>query len=198
MPQYVLQSNKGLQVGPNGALNTNQKVGEKYGYALGKSLFTAANALGGVQLSAGLATTYVGLCISNPAASVNYMLLRSVSGAVIAAPAAFLALGLITGFSAAGVVTHTTPITPISSFVGDSGVPSGKADSACTLVGTPAWSRWFTSESATATNPFFMMDLQGGILIPPGGYAAIGANVAGPATGFVGSMEWIEIPIATP
>lgn len=179
------------------SLRVNQHIGGKYAYALGKNLYTAANATG-ATLSAGLATTYVGLCISNPAASTVNLLLRQVSANIIVAPAAFLALGLITGWVAGGVTVHTTPVTPISSFVGDATTPAAKADAACTIVGTPAWSQWFASEAATATNPFFSSDLQGGILIPPGGYAAIGANVAGPTAGLLGSFEWIELPVATP
>jgi hypothetical protein len=179
------------------SLRVNQHIGTKYAPALNKVMFSAANTAG-VTLSAGLATTYVGLCLSNPAASTSNLLLRQVAGSCIVAPAAFLALGLITGFVAGGITAHTTPLTPVSSFVGDSGVPFGKADSACTLVGTPAWAQWFTSEAATGNNPLFSMDLAGGLLIPPGGYAAVGANVAGPASGFLGSMEWIEVPIATP
>jgi hypothetical protein len=169
-------------------------VGSKFFYSAQKALFTVSNPTP-VQLSAGLATTFVGLCLSNPAASTKNLAIQRVSGMTMVAPAAFLALGLITGFVAGGITVHTTPLTPLSGFVGDSGVPVGKADSAATLVGTPAWALWFVTEAATAGNPMFNVDLAGSIIIPPGGYAAIGANVAGPAAGFLGSMEWVEAPI---
>lgn len=184
-----------LKVNSVGSLQINQHIGEKYQPAFAGVLFTAANPTP-VTLSAGLATTYVGLCVSNPAASTKNLLLRRVSGVVMVAPAAFLAFGLITGFLAAGITVHTTPITPKASKLGGA-AGLGLADSACTLVGTganaPLWARWFSASNVTANGTQFNEDLAGGILIPPGGYAAIGANVAGPAAGFLGSIEWAEV-----
>jgi hypothetical protein len=178
-----------------GSLRVNQHVGDKYAYALGKVLYSASNAAA-ADLSAGLATTYTGLCLSNLSSSLVNLSIRRVSAQFIVAPAAFLAVGLITGGSQISV--HTTPVTPLASYVGDNTASKARVDAACTLTGTPTWARWLSSSSATGIGPSAFVDLEGGLLLPPGSYCAIGANVAGPAAGFLGTFEWIEIPVATP
>lgn len=150
-----------------------------------------------VTTTVALATTYTGLCISNPAGSVVNLSIDWVSFAVTVAPAAISAIGIITGFAAAGIVTHTTPITTGGGlFIGNAkGV--ALADGAATLVGTPQWTPpWlqggFTAGALYAASVVYA-DVAGAIVIPPGGYIAIGALTV--AVGF-GSIGWEEIPVA--
>jgi len=146
-----------------------------------------------VTTTVGLATTYVGLCLSNPAASTKNLVLQNVSGAFVVAPSTITTIGLIVGYAAAGVVTHTTALTPQGTVVGAGATLQAKLDSACTLVGTPAWAR-VLGQAPTATTSFsFSADINGSIVIPPGGYVAIGTNIAGPTSGFAGSMLWEEV-----
>lgn len=150
----------------------------------------------GVATSAGLAATYTGLCLSNPAGSGKNLVLVRASGALDVAPAALTAYGLIIGYSAAGVVTHTTALTPLTlSPIGTGVALVGLADAACTIVGTPAWGQFFgETPSATGVTTFnFFFD--GTTIIPPGGYAAIGSTIAGPAAGLYGSLVWFEKPL---
>jgi len=175
--------------------------------AVAGSFFRGSNQTG-ATLSAGLATTYTGLCLSNPAtplgsAAVN-LIVRYVTGTIIIAPAGELALGLITGWLAAGVTVHTTPlntkITP--AYVG--AAPTGGSiaqpasganlDAACTIVGTPLWDRWIAAGPASTNNVSFYVDLGDDTIIPPGGYIAIGANATGPSAGFLGTYGWEELP----
>ena len=158
--------------------------------------FSGANQ-SGATLSAGLATTYTGLCLSNPAASGVNLVVQKVSGALIVAPAAVLGLGLITGYLAAGITTHTTPLTPAPRKIGSSATPAGLVDAACTLVGTPVWTQWLADNSASAGLFGFVQDTEGEIILQPGAYLAIGANVAGPTAGFLGAISWEELPIAS-
>lgn len=186
-------------VGKQGDLLASYLHGEKYNQAYNGNLFRGANAAA-VTLSAALATTYVGLCLSNPAGNTKNLVVRRVSGVMIIAPANFIAVGLIVGFVAAGIVTHTTPVTTLGSgFLGAGtsagAAPSAKLDAACTLVGTPVWAEWLAANAATAGNTNFSADIQGAIIVPPGGYVAIGSNVAGPASGFLGSFEWEEVAV---
>lgn len=169
--------------------------GRKYDQAYNNNNFQAANP-SGVTTSAGLATTYVGLCLSNPAGSGVNLALRKVTGSIIIAPAGILQLNLITGFLAAGVTVHTTPLTPFTGKIGTASItPKGLVDSACTLVGTPTWTRPLTNNAASAGLPYCNEEFDEGILLIPGAYAAIGTNVAGPASGFMGSFEWSEYPL---
>lgn len=150
----------------------------------------------GVTTSAALATTYVGLCLSNPAGSGKNLSLVSASGALIVAPAALTLFSLIGGWSSAGVVTHTTALTPLNAKLGVAApVLVGLADSAATLVGTPAYlAQLAVTPSATGVVAF-NTDFDGNITIPPGGYVAIGTSIAGPASGFVGAFVWEEVAI---
>lgn len=163
----------------------------RYNLAYRGKLFSAANQAAQATTVA-LATTYTGICISNPIGSgVNLEMLLA-SWALSVAPAAIASIGLITGFSGATAVTHTTPLTPVSNLVGgQNGI--ALADSAATIVGTPRWHRQlmggFTA-AALPSSPAVPFDLTG-IIIPPGGYIAIGSLTV--VTG-LGSFEWAEIP----
>ena len=105
-------------------------------------------------------------------------------------------IGLIAGYSAAGVVTHTTPATVRNEIVGSTTTGQGLADTACTIVGTPYWDRFIAQCSTATTAGFGYFDLKGAIVIPPGGYLAIGTSIASPANSLLGSLHWIERPIA--
>lgn len=180
----VKDSNGALLVASNGALATLAGVN-----------FRGANQAGDT-LSAALDTTYVGICLSNPAASGKNLVLQRVAGIIDVAPAAGLALGLIGGYAAGGITVHTTPLVPRSGKLSVAGSPVAKLDSACTLVGTPAWIDWFVANAAAVGNPLnFSKEYDGQIVIPPGAYVAVGGSVAGPASGFFGSMEWSEVAI---
>lgn len=160
----------------------------------GAALFMGANP-SGVTTSAGLATTYVGLVLSNPAANTFNLVLRRVAGAFIVAPATVTGFNLITGWAAGGITAHTTALTPFSAIIGTGPTPTAKLDSAATLVGTPVWSM-VLSETPTATTLLsFSTDIVGSIVLPPGAYAAIGTTIAGPSSGFQGSFMWEEVAI---
>ena len=175
-----------------GALNVSPSL---YASSLAGVVGFAANQTGATT-SVALATTYTGLVLSNPAASGKNLSLLRVAGICNVAPAAFTAVGLITGWLAAGITVHTTPITLLNANVG-LGVTGlvAKVDAAATLVGTPAWARWLT-ESIAATGEFqFDENVNGEIVIPPGGYVAIGTLIGGPTAGLLASFTWAEISV---
>jgi hypothetical protein len=167
------------------------------GSYLGLTAF-AANPVGKVT-TVGLATTYTGLCVSNPAASTVNLVMQNVRGAFNVATTAITTIGLITGWSAAGIVTHTTALTVNSMKIGTvitSPIIQGLADSACTLVGTPAWSGMLaTSDTTVVAGSYFNVNLQGEFIIPPGGYIAIGTTIASGAAGLFGFFSWEEVPV---
>lgn len=167
--------------------------GDNYQQAYQGNLFWGASQAG-ATLSNGLATTYTGICLSNPAGSGKNVVIRRVAGDIVVAPAGMIGLGLITGYAVGGITVHTTPLAPTSSFINGSAVPVAKVDAACTLVGTPIWSQHFVSNGATTNNASFSLDLAGGFILPPGGYAAIGSVLAaGPTAGLLGSFQWEEV-----
>lgn len=157
----------------------------------GVQLFQGGNQ-SGVTTSVGLATAYTGLCLSNPANSGVRLILRGITGMLVVAPAALTSFNLITGFAAGGIVTHTTPLSPGPALIGGSAAPSGLLDSACTLVGTPVFTIDLGLTPTATSVTSFALDLKGAVILSPGAYAAIGTTIAGPASGFIGSMQWLE------
>jgi hypothetical protein len=145
-----------------------------------------------VTTSVGLATTYTGLCISNPAGSTVNLIIDNISGGFVVNSTAITMIGLITGFAAAGITAHTTPLTVYNKLTGASATAfQGLADSACTLVGTPVWSEWLGVVASTTTVAF-NKDMDGALIIPPGGYLAIGTTAASGTNGFFGKITWFE------
>lgn len=179
-----------------GSLKVLQAEPANYASAFAGRIGIAMNQAG-ATLSAALATTYTGLCLSNPAGSVKNLVLIRLSGSFNVAPAALDYLGLITGFAAGGITVHTTALTPQNGIIGAaSPALVGLADAACTLVGTPVWTQLLGETPGATSVLSFNVVLDGAIIIPPGGYAAVGSSAAGPSAGFVGSMIWAEVPIA--
>lgn len=168
--------------------------GSMYHQAYTGALFCGSNP-SGVTTSAGLATTCVGLILSNPVANTKNLVLRRVAAAFIVAPTIVTGLNLITGWVAGGVTAHTTPLTPFSTLIGTGPAPTAKLDSAATLVGTPVYSMVLGETPVATTLPVFTVDLEGAFVLPPGAYAAIGTTIAGPASGFQGSFLWEEVPV---
>jgi hypothetical protein len=157
------------------------------------SQFYAANQTA-TATSVALATTYTGLCVSNPAASKKNLVITKVGLALTVAPAGIASIGLITGSTAAGIVTHTTPLTPASTNIGSGISPSALADNACTLVGTPVWTVQLVGGFTAAALPAYgatHIELGTSLVIPPGAYVAVGTLTS--VTGLF-SLEWQEVP----
>lgn len=174
----------------------SSRHGRNYNMSQQGAMFGAANSAG-VTTSAALATTYVGICLSNPAGSNKNLAVMNISGAMIVAPSTITTYGIILGYAAGGIIVHTTPLTVNNSFVGGTANSAavGLVDSACTLVGTPAWGGPLAQCSDATHASFFNVDIGGGIILAPGAYMAVGSNIAGPASGFMGGFVWEELPI---
>lgn len=181
-------------LGKTGDLLIGQSQAQYYEQAYGQMIGQIMNP-SAVTTSAALATTYVGLCLSNPAGNTKNLVLLRVAGAFIVAPSTITNLGLITGYAAGGITAHTTALAPFNGLIGTGAALTAKADSACTLVGTPVWTMTLGQAPTATTSLSFNVDLGGAIILPPGAYAAIGTNIAGPASGFQGSFEWAETPV---
>jgi hypothetical protein len=164
--------------------------------ARGNTYMAASQAV--ATTTVGLATTYTGLCLSNPLASGKNVavILASIAQSVIQATQVEGYL-LATGFNATTNVTHTTPGTVQAALVGAAANNSvAKVDTAATLPTAPLYSVALTNTgSATTNSPGVTIDLGGAIVLAPGAYACFvtpaQASVAGLWFGFL----WAEIPI---
>lgn len=165
-----------------------------------RATFNAANQAGATT-TVGLATTYTGLCLSNPIGSgVNVVLLSAGYSFIVAFPAG-AAVGLMTGYSATTNVTHTTPSTTLNnSFIGVGAAPLAKVDTAATLTGSPVVNMLLDSGITGAittgvTNGLSLARIDGQIILPPGAYVAFYTSTVSGTNGFLGSFSWQEIPV---
>ncbi len=163
-----------------------------------RALMTAANQ-SGQTTSVGFATTYTGLCLSNPLGSGVNLVLTKVDVAFSIVPAAVMAVGVMTGYNGSTNVTHTTPGTPRSQFFGAGAVGAGLVDTAATLPTAPVLNTLLGSMGTAAITavsemPAFSRDLEGTIILPPGAYAAIYTSSASGASGLWASFSWEEVP----
>lgn len=166
---------------------------------------------GGTTTTVGLATTYTGLVLSNPAGSGKYLALYEVGVSVVGAPAALSTLGLMGGYVAAGLVTHTTPLVPYGNVMGVDGSVTGiggngnsasiaKIDAAATLPSTPVLLRSFgtipiTGATAQVVNPPFSgvnYNPRGSLIIEPGGYVALYTSTV---VTVIADFVWAEVQL---
>jgi hypothetical protein len=187
------------RAGQLGELIVGQLHGRYYETAYRRAMFSAANQAGATT-SAGLATTYTGLCLSNPnGSSVNLVLTKVGYSFLVAFPAA-AAIGLMAGYLTTANVTHTTPGTPRSNFFGAGQAGLGLVDTAATLPVAPVVTHLFGSGLTGAITteqvaPGELVDLEGGLILPPGAFAAIYTSTASGAAAFLGSFQWEEVPV---
>lgn len=191
--------NQNIRAGRQGDVIVSELHGRYYETTVNKAMFSAANQAGQVT-TVGLATTYTGLCLSNPVGSQVNLVINKVSAAFPVAPAAAMAVGIMTGYNATTNVTHTAALTPKSQLIGTGPLPLALADSSATLPTAPTLNVLFGfvgTAAVTAVNAVsgFLADMEGSIVIPPGGYAAIYTSTASGAAGMFASMSWEEVSV---
>ena len=159
-------------------------------------MFTASNQ-SVATTTVGLATTYTGLCISNPVGSGIDMTLTfaSVMQSVIQSTQVE-AYAIAVGSNSTTNVNHTAAITPVSNRIGSGLSAVGKADSSATLPTAPTY-HTFVHNTATATSdgPGSVIDLKGSIVLAPGSYACWVTPAQASVAGLWFSFSWIETAI---
>lgn len=179
-----------------GAMVVADAHGRYHESAIRGQLFNASNQAA-QAVSVALATTYTGLCISNPLGNTKNIVLLGVNYALTAAPAAPSSIHLIGGYSATTNVAHTVALASPgiqNGLLGTGQASTAKVDSAATIV-NPGYllplCGAFTALALPSTPPMWI-DLGGVIVLPPGAWAAIGALTT--ITGF-GGFTWEEVAI---
>lgn len=211
MPGQQIQTLTGLQnnsqgVSPSslrqekaGSLIIGSGIADYQELVFQGQVFQGANqGPGGTTTSVALATTYTGLCISNPVGSGKNLIILQAGLAIVGAPVALSVVGLLGGWSSTGLTAHTTPLVPLSTFLNQSiATGVGKVDSAATLPSTPTLLLPFatipiTGITAQVANPpltGIQFDLKGSFIVPPGGYIAIYTSTA---LTIIGGFVWAE------
>lgn len=181
------------RLGRNGELIVGNLHGRYYEQVMRGNVYGASNQAA-QAVSVALATTYTGLCLSNPLGSGKNLVLLSAGYALSVAPAGIASIHLIGSSSPSTNVTHTTAVTPVNMLLGNTGSPVAKVDREATIP-TPLYLMslmgGFTA-GALPDSPNALFDIAGQIILAPGGFVAIGALTA--VTGF-GSFVWEEVAI---
>jgi len=187
-------SNPNLRLDNLGGLTVTQLNSRYYETTYRRQMYTIANQ-SGVTTSAALTTTYVGLCLDNPTSSTVNLVLTKAGYSFTVAPAAAVAVGLMTGTGA----SITGAVTPRNRFVGGVG-SQALASTSLTLPGTPVLETILdtVTTAAITTAPKgvgAIIDLEGSLILPPGAFVAFYTSTASGASGFFGSFQWIEVPL---
>jgi hypothetical protein len=173
--------------------------GRYYETGYRRALFNAANQTG-IVTTVGLATTYTGLCLSNPVGSGWNISLNKVGLSFQVAFPAASSVGLMCGYNASTNVTHTAAGTPRSNFFGIGAAGVGLVDTSAGLPTAPVITHLFgtglTGIITTAQYmPSTLIDLEGSVILPPGGYAAIYTSTVTGAASMLASFQWEELPV---
>ena len=182
-------------VDSNGKLIT-KCVGGAY-YENRRNTYIAANQTGCVW-TVGLATTYTGLCLTNPLGSGKNLSILGVSHQEVVAPTGIAAVYLA-GLYHATAVTQSVASTILRASIG----PAQSASVALAATGAtlPAAPKILLNLTAghtsaalsTSASPAFI-PINGLIVVEPGSFLIIANFTIGVAVGQQGAIIWEEIP----
>lgn len=186
-----------LRAGQLGELIVQELHGRYYETNYRSNMFYAATTAV-VTTTVGLATTYTGLCLSNPVNStVNLVIDQASMMQSVIQSTQVEAYALATGFNGSTNVTHTTPVTPKSCLVGSSAVPNALADVSATLPTAPLYTMFITNTgTATADSTGNqVVDIGGSIILKPGAYICWVTPAQASVAGMWFSFHWEEVPV---
>jgi hypothetical protein len=197
---FPAQSLVSPRIGSQGDTIVSGLHGRLYEANYRGKLFYGSNGAVPSVTTVALATTYTGLCLYNPASTgVNLILEQVGYGFNVAFPAA-ATIGLLVGYSAAGIATAVAAASPGASSKIGSGVASqGRCALSATLVGTPylhtVFGEGLTAAITTVPQGTHLIDMNGAVILPPGAYAAIYTSTVSGAASLCASFTWQEEPV---
>ncbi len=179
-----------IRAGQQGDMIVSELHGRYYEQALRGNMYRIASQAA-VTTTAGLATTWTGLAISNPAGSGVNAVVNLFSVAQFAVGAAGV-VGIMTGAGAAA-----GSLVPKNAMV--NGATGKVTASAGATIATPVLDITIGQVGSLATTgygltPGLVVDLGGSLIIPPGFYAATFTSVV-TTTALQFGFQWEEVPI---
>jgi hypothetical protein len=165
------------RITPSNELLVCQMHGRFYELCRNSNLFYVANTAG-VVTAATTTATALGLCISNPAGNNKDIIIEAYGITNALAETALSNFGLMGGYTAAGVVTHTTPLAFGTAFaslnLGSPAAPTALVDAAWTAVLPRVLMMFGGNALATAVNTgqMAMIDIGGAIRLQPGAWVS--------------------------
>ena len=187
------------RAGKQGEQMVSELHGRYYEQAYRKNVYVGSNGATPTVTTVALATTYTGLALINPVGSgVNLSVLKVGVSFIVVFPAV-ATVGVMAGYSPLGTTTFTAAATDGLSSVLNGPRALGRAALSATLVGTPQLHTVFgsglTGAATVQTTQWALYDMEGSLIIPPGGYAAIYTSTVCGAAGMAASFMWEENPV---
>ncbi|MCE5336824.1 MAG: hypothetical protein LLG06_19780 [Desulfobacteraceae bacterium] len=158
-------------------------------------VFSAANQAA-VAVTAAMSTTYTGLVVENPATSGKDLVMLEFGWSLsVVLPTALTVFGLMVGLDAGDAAAA---ITPKNMYLGGAGSVA-TVDNGCTLTGTPVLVKVCGNaakgaDTVTVLDGVSLVDLNGGLIVPPGYYVAVYSFAANTAAAIF-SLMWEEVDV---
>jgi hypothetical protein len=187
------------RMGRQGDVIASELHGRYYEQAYRNNVFVGSNGATPSVTTVALATTYTGLALINPAASAVNLVLLKVGYSFLVVFPAVATVGLMGGYSPLGTTTFSAAATDGLNAKLNGARSVGRAALSATLVGTPQLLQVFGSglTGAATTVPMIqqVVDMEGSVVIPPGGYVAIYTSTVSGAGALAASFMWEETPV---
>jgi len=171
--------------------------GGKYRNAtLDGRMFSVANQAA-VITTAALAATYTGLSVCNPLASGKNLVMCGFNFGTGVAVTVATSIGIMGGGS--GSAAATAIITIQNMLLGGGG-SSALADDAVVFTTTPVLLQlvaegWTQATTAGSIGPIHHVDLDGSIVVPPGGYVAAYTSAVVTGASLLFGFSWEEVDV---
>lgn len=182
----------------------NPGNGQYYPVAIQGNMFSGGNqAAVSTALSAGLPTTYTGgLVLANPITSTVNLVIQKAKAVFVVAQTNAAAIGLGVGYDASTALSGTLTVVPNQNALQTSSATSQGilySSASITLPAAPVLARLLGNVDTGALTTqvdagALEADVQGSIILSPGGYAVFTSSAAGTASSFLGSFTWVELP----
>lgn len=184
-----------VRLGQQGDVVVSELHGRYYETTYRRAGYSASITTG-VPTSAASTTTFTGLVVYNPLISGVNLVINKASQQYVTVFAANAVVGWQVGQGAAALSgTSAANTVQTSNFAGQP-VGMGVAYSAATLPVAPVLNRIIASANTTVVlNQLPTLDLEGSVIVPPGGYFATYTSTASAAAGMVASVSWEEVPV---
>ena len=193
------------RAGNLGEVITSRLHGDFYEQTYRGNIFLGANATPSQLTTGGLSTSYRGLCLYNPIASLVNLVILKVGYSYILTPLNAFVIGLMCGNNTSYDTTHSQLATTFNGFIGGVNLNVangiiGMSDTLTTLNAIPTITHIFdTITSAPTSNANGwgnqIVDLDGAIILSPGSYCAFYTSADNAISGFQGSFCWEEVSL---
>lgn len=186
----------GQNFGPNPA------SGQFYPSAIQGNLYSGGNqAAVATAFTAGVPTAYTGgLVLANPLASGVNLIIQRVQAAFVVAQTNAAVISLGVGYSADALAGTLTVVDSINANPASANEATGilYSSAAITLPAAPYLARIIGSVDTGALttgvdSASLALDVQGSIVLRPGGFACFLSSATGTASSFFGSFFWLEL-----